>query len=391
VVISGTAQPDDVRDFFKDYGLDEFFSKDKFDYEKFKRVVTERMPLTGMLTWLHLSDLHIGCKEPNKDWTSLSQALREDIQEHQKPSDQQPPRCAKVTLRPDLIFITGDVAYRGSEEEYKQAEKLLNSIWTTTGLGTERTFVVPGNHDVDRRVVESDPMYALAYKELADPDLSAQAWLTALYKWWQYPPLRDLMRKKLLHYSNFIKNCSAHAINDEYYAQIVHVAGANISILGLNSALMSWRDGEDRERGLWIGKPQLDEVEKALPQNAHLRIGLVHHPIEALHTNDGTWDRLQTICSILFHGHLHKLKAIHMSEPEREHISLPGGSVHEGGVFGSQHYSYGQFNLGTGELDLYLRMTTPHAYPRYIRDIQTYPDAAADGHVRLRLRSKTLS
>jgi CheY-like chemotaxis protein len=115
VVISGTAQPDDVRDFFKDYGLDEFFSKDKFDYEKFKRVVTERMPLTGMLTWLHLSDLHIGCKEPNKDWTSLSQALREDIQEHQKPSDQQPPRCAKVTLRPDLIFITGDVAYRGSE------------------------------------------------------------------------------------------------------------------------------------------------------------------------------------------------------------------------------------------------------------------------------------
>jgi CheY-like chemotaxis protein len=391
VVVSGVVQPNEVRNFFKVYGVVEFFWKDTFDHVEFKRVVAERMPVTGTLTWLHFSDLHIGCKEPNKDWASLSKALLEDVQEHQKPSDQQALRCARVTLQPDLIFITGDVAYHGSEEEYKQAEEFLSSIWTTTGLGNDRTFVVPGNHDVDRRVVENDPMYVSAYKELADPALGAQAWLTALSKWWSYQPLRNLIRDKLQYYSKFIAKCSAHTTIDGYYAQTVRVSGADIDILGLNSASMSWRDGEDRERGLWVGKPQLDEIEKSLPQNIHLRIALVHHPREALHDRDTSWGRLQQTCSILFHGHLHQLRAMYIGEPEREHISLPGGSVHEGGVFSSQHYSYGRFNLGTGELDLYLRMTTPHAYPRYIRDIQTYPDAAADGHVRLRLRNKTSS
>ena len=82
---------------------------------------------------------------------------------------------------------------------------------------------------------------------------------------------------------------------------------------------------------------------------------------------------------------------MYIGEPEREHLSLPGGSVHEGGIFSAQRYSYGQINLGTGELDLYLRMTIPHTSPIYIRDIQTYPNAASDGHVRLHLRDKIFS
>jgi hypothetical protein len=244
---------------------------------------------------------------------------------------------------------------------------------------------------VDRQVVEDDPLYDAVYGELANHKAEAKSWLGALDKWWDYENLHKLWAKKFRQYLQFVNRCTTISTKLGYYAQPIQVAGIKLDMIGLNSALMSWRDGEDLERGLWIGKPQLDELEGSLSGDSSFRITLVHHPREALHYQDVAWERLQRISHIMLHGHMHKTRAISMGEPEREHVCLSGGSVHQDGVWHSQRYSYGCLNPETKELDLYLRMTKPGAYPVYIRDNQTYPDAGADGHIRRTLGEKSFA
>jgi predicted MPP superfamily phosphohydrolase/CheY-like chemotaxis protein len=343
---------------------------------------------TKVFSWLHLSDLHIGCKEPNRDWNDLSRVLLNDIELHQQPANRQPPNCAGVILHPDLILITGDIAYRATESEYKRAEAFLHELWKITGLGSTRTFIVPGNHDVNRAAVQNDPMYKAAYERLSHTTADRKEWLAALNEWWPYPALRSMVEEKFSNYTQFASRNSAPLSQALYYSQVVEVRGIKIGFLGLNSAYISCKDGEDRGRDLWIGKPQLDEIEQALPKDVQLRLALIHHPHESLHEHDDAWDRLEEICSFILHGHMHRLSALVMGQPGQEHICLPGGSVHEGDIWQSQRYSFGQFDLDNGQLDLYLRMTTPRTYTSYIKDNQTYPMAAADGHLRMSLPKK---
>jgi predicted MPP superfamily phosphohydrolase len=387
---------------FKNYGAYDVFTKDDFDTAQYvksareaidkqqrkKQAATTSVSGGQMFSWLHLSDLHIGSQRRNQDWGTLKNALLQDLCDHQLPPEKQAKRLAGVTFRPNAIFITGDIAYKGAEEEYKEAESFLKDVWRVVGFdettGKECTFVVPGNHDVARSVVKDSYIYDLAYEKLAAVNTSQQAWVGELGKLWQDRTLRDLISKKFEFYLEFVRNCTTLPTDELYYVR--QIAGTKVTILGLNSAIMSWKDGEDTARGLWIGRPQIAEVEKTLAaQDNAFCIALVHHPREALHAHDSAWERIQKISPILLHGHLHELKAYSVSTPELKHFCLPGGSTHEGDVWRSQHYSYGQFDLAAKTLDLYLRMTKPGEDVIYICDNQTYPNAGADGHIRLSL------
>jgi predicted phosphodiesterase len=340
----------------------------------------------GVFSWLHLSDWHVGRKDKTAAWEDLKEALLKDLRAHQRDAAAQPGHLAGVAFRPNAIFITGDIAYRAAEAEYKEAEKLLQSIWEITGLGKAQTFIVPGNHDVDRSTVVDNYFYGLAYNHLVDPGLTEEEWLRALKETLRDPTLSRWIDEKFRHYQQFAENCTAAPARQLYYLQYLPVGATKVGILGLNSALMSWKDGEDRERGLWIGKPQLKDIQRSLQPEAAVHIALVHHPREALHECDSAWESLTEQCSILLHGHMHRPKAVLTQEPDHAYICLPGGSVYEQGLWHSQRYAYGQFNLGTKELDLYLRMTKPGADPLYIQDNQTYPMTGPSGHVILRLK-----
>jgi CheY-like chemotaxis protein len=56
IVVSGTANPQDVRDYFKDYGVEEFFWKKDFEPQKFKQMLTKLLGKRGdnipMAEWL---------------------------------------------------------------------------------------------------------------------------------------------------------------------------------------------------------------------------------------------------------------------------------------------------------------------------------------------------
>ncbi len=344
---------------------------------------------SAVLTWLHLSDFHIGRKEKSRDWESLERALLDDIKAHLQPI--QPRNCAGTMLRPDLILITGDVAHKAAPREYKLAEEFIRQVWQILGFdektGRERTFIVPGNHDTDRAAVVSEMVFTSAYQQLANNELTAEEWLDSVFAWWENGSLRTLWKKKLASFKNFAGRCATMPTERGYFTKTMDLVGVKLNVIGLNSAHMSWKDKEDLEHGLWIGKPQLDELEKTLANDADLRLVLVHHPQEALHYRDGAWDRVTHLADVVFHGHMHDTKTIPSNEPGREHLRIAGGAANEKGTWHSQRYSYGRFNATTRDLHLYLRMTKPGGWPEYIQDNLTYTEFP-DGHLKFTLPKK---
>ena len=96
------------------------------------------MPQTP-IRWLHLSDFHVGKDEYAQ--RNLFEKIIGLV-------------AGKVAegYGPDFIFITGDLANKGLASEYDEFfYNFLFPLWDVIGSGIEqRTFSVPGNHDVDR-------------------------------------------------------------------------------------------------------------------------------------------------------------------------------------------------------------------------------------------------
>ncbi len=95
------------------------------------------------LRWLHLSDLHFKAAEKWDRRATLAALIRkvEELRDEGR--------------GPDLVFLTGDIAYSGKKAEYDQAFDFFDQLQAATGLKmSERFFLIPGNHDVDRGQVK---------------------------------------------------------------------------------------------------------------------------------------------------------------------------------------------------------------------------------------------
>lgn len=101
------------------------------------------------LTWLHLSDLHL-CSP--RDGGAGEVVLRRLLDDLEALRDDQ-------HLRPDLLFMTGDLAF-GQIPDQPLADQLrdgwawIEKVRELYGLSAEDVFLVPGNHDVDRGEVQ---------------------------------------------------------------------------------------------------------------------------------------------------------------------------------------------------------------------------------------------
>ena len=101
-----------------------------------------------LFTWVHLSDLHFGHGEAahGGDQELVLSGLAKDLQKialeaHEK---------EEGALRPDAIFVTGDIAFGGSKPEYDKAQEWLATLADGIGLDVRKIYMVPGNHDVER-------------------------------------------------------------------------------------------------------------------------------------------------------------------------------------------------------------------------------------------------
>ena len=306
------------------------------------------------LTWLHLSDLHFRTSQ-TYDANVVLRELLKDVAE----------RIAEDGLRPDLILVSGDVAFAGQAAEYALARRFFDDLLQTTGLGKEHLFLVPGNHDVDRRLITL-PAQATA-DQLKDRESTNQVL--------GHAQNRRLMFDRFKGYAKFTREYLGGHLpfsNERYfYVRTLALAGLQVAVLGLNTAWLCASD-EDKAKGLLIGERQARAALEAA-DGAGLKIALLHHPFDWLREFDQNDSAAMLVdgCDFILHGHLHQTAATHYASPDGKVAVLACGACYESRGFPNMH-NWVLLDLAAGTATVYLRRYSDARGGFWARDTMSY-------------------
>jgi hypothetical protein len=258
----------------------------------------------GDLTWLHLSDFHVG-----KDDYAQRQAFRHIIDEVISVS---------TSRKPDLVFITGDLANRGREEEFATFDSDF-LIPLVTELGDEyfqRTFIIPGNHDVDRNQAKAVRRYDMLEEipTFLDPtDEGRQERLALLERFRHFD-----------QYRWYLENCGWVFSAEGFLAKRLSLRDSNVGVLCINTA---WFCGGSNDQ--FKLTPGLEMVEQGLSRlkGSSPIFVLGHHPLDWLTPADSKRMRglLSKAGAIYLHGHLHKSEHASQSFDASPLVALQAG------------------------------------------------------------------
>lgn len=263
-------------------------------------------PATHLIRWLHLSDFHVG-----KD-DYATRKMFDYILAHVS-------KRKGDGFVPDLLFITGDLADKGLVSQYETIWQ--DFIWPLQeeigGDIEQRTFVVPGNHDVDR-----SKFPAFSREEIAKPE---SHYLDPTDEGARQRG--ELLIPRLQAYldSDCTPAKGAFATPEGAYAHCFKIHDQDIGIAGINTAWLC-KDDKD-ERQLTPGKPLLEKALNTISP-AKLRIVLGHHPIDWFIPS---WQK--PIKSLLgqhhvlyLHGHLHDAWAEPSYGGDQGYLAIQAGA-----------------------------------------------------------------
>lgn len=242
--------------------------------------------------WLHLSDLHSHC---NPIRTKIMRdALIDEIKEI---NEEQPF---------SFILITGDISDKN--QGYDKAKELIQNIMSITGLSGNCIFMVPGNHDVDRK----NPKDRQSIVE----------------KLWKIDILNDIEEKaihQLLPGQDEFFEVYENILQRKYPIDKVHFTMSfdkNVDIIHLNTSWMCY-DSEIEEGKLHIG---LASVYSCLEdaRNKPVNIAIGHHRISDL--NETVRNSLKSMfksknVDLYLGGHCHKSLVIYDTSIDTEFCS----------------------------------------------------------------------
>ncbi|MGE5343053.1 MAG: metallophosphoesterase [Candidatus Omnitrophota bacterium] len=255
------------------------------------------------VTWLHLSDLHIG--NPSTGWKAnrILQKLQDDFKQVQ----------AEHGLKPDLIFFTGDAVWGHKEkegkpiiEQYKEAAEFFDDVRKcfTPEVPKENFFIVPGNHDVNRsKKAETIELYLerLEKEEHAKINPKLSKLIQDRGEIWQ------AFMERLADYGQFLKdNGYQHCLTDPeriLYSAQKNINGIEIGIAGLNSA---WSSHGEKGK-LWLaGEWQINTLSDKIGSSP-IKIALMHHPFNWFNSAEDPNIKITmgNRFDLFLHGHEH--------------------------------------------------------------------------------------
>ncbi|MBC8393964.1 MAG: metallophosphoesterase, partial [Deltaproteobacteria bacterium] len=259
---------------------------------------------------LHISDLHMQ-KYESFDQSVVLDSLIERVKQDRKNG-----------INPEIVVVTGDIACSGQKAEYLDAKAFFDDLLDSLDLDNDRIFIVPGNHDVNR-------------KKYRPTDVPVYKTMRALNDELENKEFRKDLFKGMNDYFSFIKKNYVHlrTVDNRLvpFANIFDAAcGKKIGLVGLNSAWMCRKSPDERE--IAIGEYQIKKAMQALSKegNLDLRINVFHHPLTWLWPEDRKTARSYFNNSILMCGHLHDAEGGYLSDLDGSLYQFQAGGAYLG-------------------------------------------------------------
>jgi 3',5'-cyclic AMP phosphodiesterase CpdA len=244
----------------------------------------------------------------------------------------------------DLLLFTGDAADWGLREEYNHATEFLQAVRQRLHIGLDRLFVIPGNHDVERKKHEDVwKRMRMAVRSGADV-LALGRWMAGKSR---SAPLgfesgwNEQILERQAEYRRWV---SEDLARPELAVPLAYRQSLNlpripfpVHLMGVNTA---WLCGDDADpKNLLLTDTQL--MDAAVGDDGNklpgLRLLLMHHPFDEL--ADGAECRRLAAdhVDLILRGHLHVTEVDTWADPDRRLRQLAAGCLYEG--YGGDRYA----------------------------------------------------
>lgn len=264
---------------------------------------------------VHLSDIHF-MKEVGDGPAVLDQDVRRELGRDLE-------RLVKSTGPAHGILVTGDIAYSGKVDEYRRAEIWLTELCALIRCPEENVWMVCGNHDIQREVIDKTKLLRNFQKELrechsGEIDECFASYLTDLGG-------RVALFSALENYNHFARKFGGHFGHDRlvWDKDIVLNDGTKLRIRGVNSALGCNSDDDIDTAKLALGSARC--VVERLDGYEHMV--LCHHPPDWLRDADEVLKFLDSRVRLQLFGHKHKMRAVQSDANTFPCLKLHAGAV----------------------------------------------------------------
>ncbi|MCA9652923.1 MAG: hypothetical protein H6712_18080 [Myxococcales bacterium] len=230
--------------------------------------------------WLHLTDLHIGQPKEGGRLANIEREFLRDLESE----------MMAVKLPIELVFFTGDIAFRGTDAEYLRATAVLGRILARIEAinarirSTDRSRVepilipVPGNHDLLRPGSEDAALIrnALGPRTAAMPELWADGNTSA----------RDALHRCFAAYERWLAHHPLPlprgfelkgALSGDRVSSVCR-NGIHIGAVCLNSAALHLGDAQPGQMHLDHSQVTALVNPSLWLRDKHFAVLLTHHP-----------------------------------------------------------------------------------------------------------------
>lgn len=268
------------------------------------------------LVFVHLSDLHIRGRDLGTVHDLDSDLRNELVRDLENLREVIPPISA--------ILITGDIAFAGKEEEYAASRDWLRDLCERLGLEEADVRTVPGNHDIDRGVIQRSPILRdIQARFRQRPRLTQQVIDGLLRDYLAGDPAGGpLMLSPLANYNELAGGfkCSTTPATPAWKADFTLNDGSTLRLTGINSALISNEHDDDGSNRLVVGSAQATLRQERGVAHAVL----CHHPPDWLLDQDEVEDLFNERAIIQLFGHKHRARSRRVGNSLR----LYAGALH---------------------------------------------------------------
>lgn len=228
------------------------------------------------ISFLHLSDLHIGDKYQKGLISLTKKKLFEDIDFI----------LSKIKTL-EVVFFTGDLVQKGTKEEFVLLEDFLKELWQIFDKYDQNPYLlcVPGNHDLERIDDHNDPTQKVMTNWLNE-DINESYF-------WNKPNLyHDFINERFKNYVEWYKNTSIKKPKEISWGYLpgdfctsLNINDINLGIVGLNSSFLQLYSGDAKNKiGVYYKQISFLFKEKYVEwlEKHDLPILLTHHSSEWL-------------------------------------------------------------------------------------------------------------